>query len=284
MMKRRYEIATSGADEGLQTLSSDPFNGNSPSFTGLRIPSFVNSPTTRYLALLSTRVTHTKVRVCGIRQGLEIGMNIGPALGLAVERPVSLLVTTPTFRFSDGANVSWHLVREPMARRTTQRPLSETASWAYQTSDTPAFLYSTFTSSAVDPATGAPINYPLNLTSYAPPTYPFDWQPIAGLRSINDIRFPWTSEEAWEGVGQDVEANWRVSLYASILQTNAATRPGNVFGAGIATDGSAMGGPPEEDFIYKYTFPGGEEAPTIAPIFWRIYGSILFEDDVETAS
>lgn len=278
MPTRRYEVATAGVDEGLQGLSSDPFGGRSPVATGLRIPSFVNTPDTRYLVLLASKVIqNTKTRVLGIRQGLEIGLNIGPQLSLTVERPVTMLVTTPTFRFSDGANVSWHLVKESMDRRTVQRPLTETDSWAFQNSDTPAFLYQSFTASSVS-SLGAPINYPVNLTGYVPPQYPLDWQTIAGLKVLHDIRYPWQDDRAWDSIDERVDGNFRISLYASILQTNPATRPGIIYGGTIATDGTANGGPPEEDFIYKYTFGG--EGPAVGPQFWRIYGSILFEDEV----
>jgi len=278
---KRFEVATSGADEALEGLSSDPFaTRGTPVWTGLRIPRFVNTAQTRYLVLLSTRtIQNGRTKVCGIRQGLEIGMDLSSQLGITTERPVSMLVTTPTFRFSDGGNVSWHLVAEPMIRRTVQKPLTQTDSWAYETSDTPAFLYETFASALVDPATGSPINYPLNLTAYAPPTFPIDWQPIAGLKVLRDIRYPWDNDEAWNSLNHEVNGNWRISLYASILQTNPATRPGIIFGGAVATDGSAMGGPPEEDFIYKYTFGGGD-VPVTGPQFWRIYGSILFEDEV----
>lgn len=282
MPVRRFEVATSGSDEGLQGLSSDPFATRAtPAATGLRIPSLVNTFDTRYLFLLSTRViTGSRTRVLGIRQGLEIGLDIGPQLGLTVERPVSLMVTTPTFRFSDGANVSWHLVKEPMIdRRMPQKPLTQTDSFAFKCADTPAFLYEAFTASLTDPMTGAPINYPVTLTAYTPPRFPIDWQPIAGLKILRDIRYPWKSDLAWHSINEDVPGNWRISLYATVLQTNPATRPGMVFGSGIATNGTAIGGPPEEDFIYKYTFLG-ERAPTVGPKFWRIYGSILFEDEI----
>lgn len=278
MPKRRYEVATAGVDEGLQGLSSDPFGGRSPLATGLRIPSFVNTPDTRYLVLLASRVIqNTQTRVLGIRQGLEIGLDIGPQLGPTVQRPVTFPVVTPTFRFSDGANVSWHLVKEPTIRRTVVRPLTEIDSWSYQTSDTPSFLYQSFTSSNVTPL-GQPINYPLSITGYTPPQYQFEWENIAGLKAIHDIRYPWSSNQAWNSIDEMVDGNFRISLYASILQTNPATRPGIVYGNGIAIDGTAVGGPPEEDFIYKYTF--ASEGPTVGPQFWRVYGSILFEDEI----
>jgi len=252
-----------------------------PVATGLRIPSLVNTFDTRYLVLLSTRVIQNySTRVCGIRQGLEIGMDLAPFMNdVTTERPVSLLVTTPTFRFSDGANVSWHLVKEPMIQRPGQTDPRQTASWAFNSSDTPAFLYSDFTASAVD-VKGAPVNYPLTLLTYAPPTWAQDWQPIAGLKAIRDIRYPWASDQAWDSINEDVPGNWRISLYASILQTDPATRPGIVFNPAVASNGTALGGPPEEDFIFKYSFPGGEIAPAAGPQFWRIYGSILFEDEV----
>jgi hypothetical protein len=278
-MKRRFEIATSGADEGLQGLSSDPFGGaGTPVATGLRIPSLVNTPTTRYLALLATKVITTKTKVCGIRQGLEIGLDLGPQLQIVQQRPMTMCVVTPTFRFSDGANVSWHLVREPMPLRVGQRPKTDTDSWTYQAADTPSFLYDDFIASQTT-LMGQPINYALNLTSYTPPRFVGDFQNIAGLKSIRDIRYPWTAT-GWNSIDEEVTGICRVSLYASILQTDPLNRPGTVFGEGITTNGSAEGSAPEENFIAKYTFTETETTPAAGPQFWRVYGSILFEDEV----
>ena len=282
MGRRRFELATTGADEGLQGLTSDPFpTKGTPVWTGLRIPTLVNTPTTRYLFLLDTRPFSARNgMVLGIAQGLEIGMDLGPQLSLPAgqQRPVSFPVISPTFRFSDGANVSWHLVKEPMNRRVIHRPGTDTQSFAFQTSDTPALLYQTFTAANVTP-TGAPVNYPLDLTAYSPPLYPIDWQGIGGLETLHDIRYPWQlGSTAWHSLEETVEQGWRVSLYASVLQTNPATRPGIVLGTGIATNGTAVGLPPEEAFIQAFTFTAVEE-PTQGPIFWRVYGRILFEDD-----
>jgi hypothetical protein len=277
---RRFEVATAGVDEGLQGLSSDPYGGRSPLATGIRIPSLVNTPDTRYLVLLASRtISNGRTRVCGIRQGLEIGMDLSTQLNIHQQRPVTMPVVTPTFRFSDGANVSWHLVKEPMIRRTVQRPLTETDSWSYVNSDTPTFLYQTFTSSNVD-AQGRPIDYPLTLTAYTPPNYVNEWENIAGLRAIHDIRYPWDCDQAWNSIDERIDGDFRISLYASILQTDPVNRPGIVFGNNIATDGTAVGGPPEEDFIYKYSFEASESSPQQGPQFWRVYGSILFEDEI----
>jgi hypothetical protein len=277
---RRFEVATAGVDEGLQGISSDPYGGSSPLATGIRIPSLVNTATTRYLVLLASRtISNGRTRICGIRQGLEIGLDLAPQLGITTERPVTFPVVTPTFRFSDGANVSWHLVKEPMIRRTNLQKLTDTDSWTYLSSDTPTFLYQTFTSSNVD-ALGRPIDYPLTLTAYTPPNYVNEWETIAGLRNIHDIRYPWDCDQAWDSIDERIDGDFRISLYASILQTNPATRPGIIYGTGIATNGSAVGGPPEEDFIYKYSFAAGEVLPKQGPQFWRVYGSILFEDEI----
>jgi len=284
MGKRRQEFSTSGADQGLQGLSSDPFVGKTgtPAATGLRIPALVNGPDNRYLFLLATRVVNSGfTRVLGIRQYLEIGLDIAPQLGIETERPVTLSVVTPTFRFSDGANVSWHLVKEPTPTRDNRTPRTQAPSFGFQTSDSPALLYAGFTAANVT-ATGAPVNYPVDLTSYTPPTWVNDWQPIAGLKALRDIRYPWVDNQAWDSIDEVVGGgSWRISLYASVLQTNPLTRPGIIYGPTIATDGSAVGGPPEEDFIYKFTFPTSETAPAQGPQFWRIAGSILFEDEVD---
>jgi hypothetical protein len=275
-VRKRVELYTTGYDETLQGVSMDPY-GTSAAL-GLRVPTLVNTNSNRYLFLLATRVLqNVRTTLKGIRLGADIGVDIAPFLELGVARPVLLPISTPGFQFSDGGNVSWHLVREPMINRLGQRPLTDTASFSFVQADTPSFLYQTFSASSTT-ALGQPVNYPVTLTGYTPPPFQYEWQSLAGYRSNPDIsRFPWNSDRAWDSLNEELFENCRVSLYASVLQTNPARRPGITLGTGIATDGSAVGLPPEEAFIKAFTFTG---ETTVAPIFWRVYGALLFEDEV----
>lgn len=262
-MGRRFEVSTIGIDEGLSNLSSDPFGSSYPAWTGLRVPAFVNSPNERYLFLLATRQMGPKerTRLRGWRQLVTIGGSVNADVP---SRPIELAVTTPTFRFPDG-NVSWHLVREPFFDGLPGRPRpKDTAGFAFQTTETPALLYQDATWSAgVDPITNAPPYYMLNMTSYVMPRGLLSqWEPIADLGNVHDLRAPWDSARAWDSLDVEIPERCRVSLYASVLQTN----PGSP--ARPATLETFPALPPEENFIHDVT----------NAIYWRVAGSLIFED------
>jgi len=265
---KRYEISTLGIDEGLQGLSSDPFAPTGfTSYAGLRVPvvlpgvSQANMP--RYRFLLATRRYNGKTKIIGIRQGLTIGCDANA--GTPPERPLECNVTTPGFRFSDG-NVSWHLVKEEQADRNFIRPQTDTESWAFMQSESPAMLYQTFTNTTVNPQTGAPIYYPLGLTAYTPPATGTHWRHIAALGNFHDLRFPWNSPEAWDTLNIEVEGSGRISLYATVLQTNPATRS-NGSNTVTALSSTAC---PEESFI--------KDLSAVGVVYWRVFGSLIFED------
>jgi hypothetical protein len=269
-------VSTSGIDETLQGISTDPFGQNLPSALGLRIPpvmtaSIVPPFQPRYLFLLATRVIERqKTTIRGIRQGLHLGINRSGTANQVL--PYEFPVTTPNWRFPDG-NVSWHLVREPNDVPTLQRPLTDTASWRYLRSDQPAMLYkkASFDPNTYDPLTLAPIFYPIGLDGYTPPDFSASQvKPIADLGNMKGIYYPWDASSD-NKLNIVVSGNCRISLYASVLQTNPSTRlqPSAVsspISSGIA---------PEDAFLANFTTIG---SPTTAPIYWRIYGSILFDD------
>jgi hypothetical protein len=265
---RRFEVSTVGIDEALQGLSTDPFGSAYPSVTGLRVPAFVNTPTTRYLFLLATRQVNAKesVRLRGWRQLLKLG--VSPAAESVPSRPLELEVVTPDFRFPDG-NVSWHLVREPMYTVDQTRPNTDLPNFAYQTADNSALLYQSYTQSV---ASGF---YMLNLTAYVPPTgRRGQWEPLANLGNVHEIRTPWRTPEAWDSLNEYVQGPCRVSLYATVLQTNPATRPAAVFPSPLINSGI----PPEEAFTVNMQ-TGGGDTPVTGVIYWRIAGALIFEDD-----
>lgn len=261
MVGRRFEVSTVGIDEALQGLSTDPFGSAFPTTVGLRIPAFINSPSTRYLFLLATRQVANKevVRVRGIRQYLTIGASAAASVSIPT-RPVEFEVVTPSFRFPDG-NVSWHLVREPPQLVDLQRPNTDLPSFAFADADQSALLYQSYVQSA---ATGF---YMLNLTAYMPPLGRLStWEPIANLGNFHDIRFEWRGDHAWGALDEYVAGPCRVSFYASVLQTNPATRPLAVFVNPLPP------GPPEELFINSMS------TESFSVSYWRVAGSLIFED------
>jgi hypothetical protein len=286
VFKRRFESSATGFDDGLVGMTSDPFSQTFPQGPGLRIPAIfplfasdvgpLGRP--RFLFLLSSRVVRAKTRLAGIRQGLTIGMDLNHVaiVGSGVMRPIELLVTTPNFRFVDG-NVSWHLVMEKADKIINGSPSTDTNNWRFVKSDTPAMLYQTFANTTVQPLTGAPLIYSQGLTAYTPPQIFQNWLPIPGgdsLFNFHDIRFKWDSDHANDDLKYDFDAHCRVSLYASVLQSNPEARTPQ---PAILASPAIAGLPPEEAFIASLTGTAGEA--TDGPIFWRVFGDLIWEDD-----
>jgi hypothetical protein len=275
-----YLAAASGIDESLQGISTDPFGRNSPGAIGLRIPPVLPDVAAedqpRYLFCLASRTLgNAKTTIRGIRQLLTIGVDRSGTDGQ--ELPYELPVTSPSWRFPDG-NVSWHLVREPnddlRTRATAYR--SDSTSWRYRDSDQAAMLYesATFAAGAVDPQTGAPIFYNVGLQTYVPPqTFSASHaSPIGNLGNMKGIYYPWEPQSD-DKLNIVVAGNCRISLYASVLQSNPVTRikPLGLTASNIISSGIS----PEDAFVSNFTFG---EGGTQGPIYWRIGGSILFDD------
>jgi hypothetical protein len=281
---RYIEISTNGFDEASAGVSTSPFSVANPSNLGLRIPSLVPTALTtlptsnRYLFLLATRTLSKPTTIRGIRQLLTIGASVPRTVEEATlpELPIELWVQTPNFKFTDG-NVSWHLVLEPNAHRLNTVPrATDTQSFAFNESEGAALIYQTFAASMTNPATGAPVNYPVTLTSYSAPPIWGDWKPIVSdLFTFNDIRFPWNGTPSGYNVNIPIDVQGgggqRVSLYASVLQTSASaiTIPNfpNPF-----LESSFVG--PEWQFIMT-CFNNGQGVG-----YWRIGGSLIFLDEV----
>jgi len=279
----RQEISTSGVDESLQNVSSDPFTSLAiGSYTGLRIPPVLSAAATpatqpRYLFLLASTTFQRGIRLLGLRQGLTIGIDAN--LGSPPERPVEMWVQTPTFKFPDG-NVSWHLMLERQPNRKTRTPSTDTRNWTFLQGDSPAMLYQTFTNTNVDATTGAPLLSLVGLTAYTPPDLTGVTESVGGLGTFRDLRFPWDSASAWRSMGEDglyIPGGGRLSFYASVLQTNPATRDSLPTKQMTTISSSNL---PEESFIQDYNVPAGEQAPAKGPVYWRIMGSLIVEKEV----
>jgi hypothetical protein len=273
--RRVVEFGTTGIDEALQGLTSNPYPlGGTPSYLGLRVPAFVSVD--RFLFCLATFSTSRGGRIRGLRQGLKIGMDTN-AGGLP-QRPLEMWVTTPDFRFQNG-DVSWHLVKEPAQALVSKIPATDTQNWAYLQSQGPAMLYKTFTNSNVT-ATGQPVLYDQGLTAYTPPDVATTWIPIGGLGTFYELRFPWNNAHAWTSVDIPI-GKGKYSFYASILQSDPTTRQNAAYPA-IPSPPSANANLgfgcsfPEEAFVANMV--QGED--NVSPVaYWRVMGSIIFEDE-----
>lgn len=285
--KRRFELSTSRLDDALIGMSSDPFGGGGPQSVGLRIPPVLPGDTgpltrPRYLFCLATRViTKEGCKLIGCRQGLTIGLDINA--GQAPFAPLELVVTAPNFHFIDG-DVSWHLVVERNSKPGNQnsRPMTDAQNWAHDYADDSAMLYHTFTNGIVDPNTGAPILYMRGLTAYTPPSLQGGWAPLDGggdLKCFYDLKFEWTSSHAWEAFGHQglcLPTGSRISFYASVLQSD----PNSVARQTLIPSPVLPGTPPEAAFIRSYNTAAGPESPARGPIYWRVAGALVFEDEV----
>ena len=278
--KRRIEVATSGIDEALQGLTSDPIGRALPQVSGLRVPPVLPGYTTarmqpRYLFCLATRTIAAgqATRIRGVRQSISIGVDAN--FGTPPERVIEMPVTSPFWHFPDG-NVSWHLVTETSGRRVTKTPTTNAPGWSFLETDGSAMLYknATFAAGTFDPQTGAPSFYNVGLTTYSPPPIADDWSPIGGYGNVHDLRFsPWNGSW-WGSVDEIVAGTARISLYASILQSNPATRVNLT----PPTNWLNPGGTPEEAFVANWTQTG--EGPNQGPTYWRIAGAIIFDDSM----
>lgn len=264
MTRRRFEVSTVGADEANQGLTTDPFlPATNPTSLGLRVPPVLPGVAQgyqpRYLFLLARRVLSGRpTRLLGIRQGLALGQLAGV--------PEEFLVTSPFWHFIDG-NVSWHLVIEPNEEFVETRPTTDAASFAFGDATAPAMLYAkgtTYDPASVNPQSGAPYYYDIGLKTYVAPQRQGMWSPIAGFGNMKDIRFPWNEATNALAIDEEISGNNKISLYASVLQTNPATRtapslPSPTWPSGLSRESAFLA-----------NFPNA--------IYWRIFGSMLFED------
>lgn len=191
-------------------------------------------------------------------------------------------VETPNFAFMDG-NVSWHLVEEPniwpITTPIVTTALNDSTCFSQGNADGPALLYSP--GSVTWSEASQPIYYFNNMLTYAPPPIWEEWQPIAGLGNMHDVRFPWVSSQAWQSlqVAVNTTSARRISLYATVLQTAGAvpisSNPGFVAGT--------TGFGPEQEFINAVASldsgEGGGDATLVQ--FYRVAGAIMFEDTTD---
>jgi hypothetical protein len=250
-VRKTVEVQTLGFDENLQTAGADSFGGQE--WFGLRVPQVAppSGANIRFMFLLaSVSLAHKeRVTVKRIRTFVSIGASYDSTL--IYECPV----VDPFWRFPDGANATFHLLR--VAPEVTPRltPQVSPPSQSYENSKSPALLYET-------PATYT------GAQTYLPP-YNGIVQGnyiVPSLSYLRGAQSPW-----WKGirVDEEVEGPGTIQLVASVMQTTQGNWPSAV-PSGLATT-SGFAAP---DSFLSYVASGGESG--FASLgFYRVAGALV---------
>lgn len=212
--RRRVEIVSTGVDEDLQGVGSDPYG--SMSWVGLRVPALVTvGPQNRYLFLLCSIdvADGDRARIVGLRHGYSLGIRqAGP-------RTNEFWVQNPIFKPPRGG-VSWHLRVRPLHQLNNpgngpvQPPLQN---FAFRDAQSPALLYNT---------AAAALFYPL-LTAYTPPNagQPYGRGATPELATFFDLKSDWQDAADWHALDVPIVGPARIQFFASVQQIPLAKHP-----------------------------------------------------------
>lgn len=269
--RRRVELVSQGIDEALQGLGGDPYGGTTS--VGLRVPALVtHGPQNRFLFMLCHFRLPEGINgwVRGFRQGWSLGEMLNVTQGPMLQqgpRVVEQWVTTPNFKLNNG-NISWHMrllgPDEPYGLPPNPGEVFDPATGpqqnlAFRDSEGPALLFNTI-------ASGTP--FYTQMTAYTPPLGGKPpGEPLTGeLDTFYDLKTHWDDAHDWHSLDVRIQGPCRVAFYASVQQSDPATRvpilpvPNPFFDGGLE---------PEEQFLLN--FP-------LAQI-WRVAGAFIVEID-----
>jgi hypothetical protein len=276
---RQIEIASSGFDEYLQLVGSDPFAGPSPNSVGLRVPGLptpalsAGGAQLRYLFNLASFTVGDGacVKIRGYRQLATLGF--AQKQGSEEDATVYVVeqeIVSPFWRFTDG-NISWHIhvFGGPNASdvpKGVTAPYTDVArdvvSYKRYWADSPCLLYG--------PGSGAaPGNIYQNIATYVPPNNGKPWgSAIASKQgTFYDLRTPWRTHGALDSLDIPVRGPATVAFFASVRQSNPETRDALSPPGGDESTFYAAGLSAEEQFLLN--FPDA--------IYWRVGGSLILE-------
>lgn len=255
--RRIFEVSTTGVDENLQGLGSDPFGGMSS--MGLRVPTLPTADVSgRYLAMLCAFSMGERAtgRILGYRQFVSIGVKQSGDPPFIVEMEVE----SPNWRFQDG-NISWHLQQlgppNNQGFPPNDRGPVDLRNFKFRFGMTPAFLYQTATVSG---------QFYVDLTAYTPPNAGKPWgRPLrnGAWPTVLDLRGNWRDDHAWVALDMPVEGPDTIVMFASVRQTDSDARPVAALPTPFYPEGMA-----KED-VFLLNFPGA--------IYWRVGASLIVE-------
>lgn len=251
--RRRIEVVSTGVDEDLQGLASDPFG--SLSWVGLRVPTFVTQqPQNRYLFLLCSFdvADGDRARIVGLRHGYSLGIRQqGPRVN-------ELWVRNPVFKPPRG-NISWHLRVRPLHQLNNpgnggiQPPLQN---FAFRDAQSPALLYRTAATA---------VFYTL-LTAYTPPNrgMPYGVGATPEFGTFYDLKTDWQDASDWHALDIPIPGPSRVQFFASVQQTPLVKLP-------VTQPSTPLNFPLGESVEEQYlaNFPTAQ--------IWRVAGALAAE-------
>ena len=252
----RYAVSTVGFDPNLQLIGSDPYA--SSSYTGLWVPSDpTTTPQGRYLFLLARSGFQfgERVRLVGIKQFASLTARVDTVDGPAPSF-FELPIHTPTWRFWNGGNISWHVRLVHKTRRPTRNPLNAD-SLIYQDAPGPALLYD-------------------SLAPYVPPNAgrpPGDPIPFCDLGNFHDLRYPWRDSQSELELNIPLPPAFDVAIYASVWQHNPSA------GLPALTDLQVATMSPEDQFAWRFA---GDNLETggLGCQYGRIAAQLIFEEEI----
>jgi hypothetical protein len=284
--RARVEYQSYGPDQQMQLVGSDPFRGRDslgmkvPTLATQSLPSAVGQGLdSRYLFhLASFQVPPSGgcSRIIGYRLLVELWAVQSTVNG---NRVVRQTVYDPGFVLSD-ANWSWHMRYIPgagclenirggggLATPAVQSDgtFVNLDGTAFRMSSQSALLYETLKIPLGDP-------FYVDLSDYVPPNKGRPWgEPLANMGTFYGVSTNWSSDSAWSSLDIPCVQPGTYALFASVRQTNTATRvnltaPGTFFSGGLGA---------EEAFLLNFA---GASTP---PFIGVVGGSLIVEHDVE---
>lgn len=261
LYRDRTVVETSSAafDPDSQMQSTSPYVGDVAS-TFLFVPQAATTQLDgRYLFRLAALAVppYGRARIMGLRTHLTIGQPVRVTSGRDVWTYVEEFpVVTPGWSFKDG-NVSYHLrvLRGPSQDRTSSLVLPPGQSTMLYGMDSSLLV------AANNPRYVAP-------NGGLPPG-----QAVGSLGTFRDQRFPWNRQGAETDLGYEVDGPAIVGLYASVWQTDPATRI-QLPAANVPTDVGALC--PEERFLLAWGDSGGEGGQNFVA-YRHIGGALIAE-------
>lgn len=254
---RREFFQTSGYDPSRAGYGSGPLGGAFNA--GLIVPKFIPAGNARFLLRLAAAqvAPGERVSLACYRLRATIAQVQELPLPLRSNYPIEREIVSQFWSFIDG-NILYFFLIEPITSQANPGGPSATAGpstqFGFDGTDS-ALLYAQYdpgASTYVPPNGGKPTG-----------------KEIAGLSSLPDIGGQWTDTFH---VGHVIEGPCKVVLYASVLQTNPATRP-FLPAAQQPNPAYATGLRPEDQFLFGW----GDSFPTNNVQYNRVFGAFALD-------